>query len=414
MLPALVAIVLAGALGAAAVALARVTSRGGLLARQADAGCTSSHSAVRDPANPLDLPAPPGPNPLYGAHFFVDGPRHGVAAGAIAQLLGVDPSRYPDGYSWARFKRSLGHGRFARLLARRPALRYRVRQLEKIGDQPEAQRFSVFSAGGGPGKIYAQVQKMFCYKLSADPGSVPIVSTYFLHPVVHSCPSPAELAGAAPEFKRRVDELVAATGTNPVVYLLEVDAYGSSSCMLHRGDLAPYEALIRYEVDRVAQLPHAVVYLEAGYSDSNSATYTARALNNSDIGLIRGFYTNDTHFNWTINEIRWANRVSRMTNGAHYVVNTAMNGNGPKRNPQPATQGNEDLCDPPGRALGPRTTTVTGFALVDAFLWTHPPGYSNGCRPGAPPSGTFWLARAISLAARANDRVGPRYASRRY
>src|SRR5947209_15723442 len=55
----------------------------------------SQYSGTRDPANPLELSPAPGSDPLSGAHLFVDGPRHGVAAGAIAQLLGVDPQSYP-------------------------------------------------------------------------------------------------------------------------------------------------------------------------------------------------------------------------------------------------------------------------------------------------------------------------------
>jgi endoglucanase len=256
---------------------------------------------------------------------------------------------------------------------------------------------------------------MFCFKLSADRGSIPLISTDFVHPVVHSCPSPAELSAAWPDLRRRVGELVAATGNHPAVYLLEIDAYGSSSCMLRRGDLGQYEALLRYEVDRVGSLPHAVVYLEAGYSDSNSASYTARALNNSDIGKIRGFFTNDTHFVWTIDEVHWANRIARATGGAHYIVNTAENGNGPKHNPDPVHQGNEQLCNPPGRALGPRDTTQTGFRYADGFLWEHVPGNSGGtCGVGDPPGSTFWPARALAEAARANDRLGPRYPSRPY
>lgn len=375
--------------------------------------CPHGHGSRRDPSNPLDLATPPGADPLHGAHFFVDGPRHGAAAGAIARLLGVDPHRYPDTYSWARFKASLSHGAFARRLAASGGLRWRVHQLEKIAEEPEVARVSIYSMGGGPGKLHAFTEKLLCFNHRADPGSVPLINTYFLHPVVGSCPSPAELAAAGPDFRRRVDEVVAATGHHPVVYLLELDAYGSSSCMARRRDLGQYEALVRYEVDRFATLPHAVVYLEAGYSDSNGPAYTARALNHSDIGRIRGFYTNDTHLNWTMTEVHWANKISRWTHGAHYIVNTAQNGNGPLWNRDRVHDGNEDLCNPPGRGLGPRRTTDTGVRAADAFMWTVVPGNSSGCG-GGPPGGVFWPARAIDLASRANERLGPGFPSRPY
>ena len=140
--------------------------------------CADPYPATRDPSNPLDLPVAPGANPLVGARFFVDGPRHGEAAGAIAQLLGVSPTRFGDSRSWASFKARLAHGRLHRKLKHNPALAYKVRLLEKIAEQPEAQRFSRYSAGGGPGAIFAQVQKIFCHNLTADPGTIPIITTY--------------------------------------------------------------------------------------------------------------------------------------------------------------------------------------------------------------------------------------------
>ncbi len=377
--------------------------------------CPDPYPAKRDPNNPLMLRTPPGSDPLNGARFFVDGPRHGDAAGAIARLLGVNPTRYPDDYSWARFKDKLEHGRLHSKLEHHPGIAWKVRMLEKIADQPEAQRFSAASFGGGRAAAWDMAIKIFCHNMTADPGSIPIVSTYFLHPDVGgSCPSPAEIAAARPKFERSINEIVAATGRRPVVYLLELDAIGSSSCMAQRGDLGDYLSLFRYEIEKVGSLPHAVVYAEAGYSDSHSAGYTARALNKAGVRHIRGFFTNDTHTNWTINEVRWAQKISRMTGGAHFIVNTAQNGRGPKKNPHPGTQGTNDLCNPPGRGLGPLLDTAAGFSYVDAFMWTHVPGNSSGHCNGGPSSGTFWPARAIGLASRANGQLGSGYPSRPY
>jgi endoglucanase len=360
------------------------------------------------------LPNPPGANPLAGAKFFVNGPAHGSAAGAIARMLGVDPTSYPDDYSWVRFKHDLDFGPLHTKLGGHPALSHKVKLLEKIASEPEAQRFSAYAQGGGPGAIYSQVQKIFCHNLTADPGTVPIITTYFLHPAAGSCASTSQLTAIGPVFRRRIDEMAAGTGNRPAVYLLEVDAFGSSSCMARIGDLSQWEAYVQYEVDKISALPHTVVYLEAGYSDANPAAYTARALNASGIHKIRGFFTNDTHINWTVKEVHWAERVSRLTHGAHFIVNTAQNGRGPKRNPHPVTQGNEDLCNPPGRGLGPPPTTDTGFPSADAFLWTHVPGNSSGHCHGGPDAATFWAARAIGLAAHANDRLGPGFASDPY
>jgi endoglucanase len=201
--------------------------------------------------------------------------------------------------------------------------------------------------------------------------------------------------------------MAAANGRRPAVYLLEIDGIGSSACMRRTGGLPYWEAALRYEAQTVAALPHTVVYLEGGYSDANSPAYTARALNAAGVRRIRGFFTNDTHNQWTINEIRWGERISRLTGGADFIVNTANNGRGPKLNPHPVTQGIEELCNPPGRGMGPVPTTRTGFRHVDAFLWTGVPGNSSGHCRGGTDSGTFWLARALQLASRAPALLGP-------
>jgi len=402
-LPVLVALTVALAAGTAAVA--KSSGRARARAVQACSGDPAPH----DPRNPLDLATAPGRDPLSGARFFVDGPRHGLAAGAIVSLLGQNQREYPDAFPWSALQTDLNLG----LPSVAPALRHQLSELEKIASQPEAQRFSAFSGGGGPGAIRAQVNKIFCGNLSADPRSVPIISTYFAHPGVNGC-SRGDIAAAMPVFRRRIDEMASTTGNHPAVYLLELDALGSSACYARAGAMSAWEAMLRYEVDKMAALPHTVVYLEAGYSDSNGAAYTARALNKIGIGRIRGFFTNDTHINWTINEVRWAEKISRMTRGAHYIVNTAQNGNGPLMNRNRVRYGNEDLCNPPRRGLGPLPTTNTGFPHADAFLWTHVPGNSSGSCNGGPPSGSFWTAKAIDLASHANDRIGPHYPSRPY
>jgi endoglucanase len=375
--------------------------------------CRDPYPSRRDPSNPLMLPKPPGPNPLTGARFFVDGPAHGAAAKAIAELIGVNPASYPDDYSWARFKDELDHGSLHARLNGHPVASYAVQLLEKIAAQPEGQRFSLYSQGGGPGAIFSQVQKIFCHNLTADPGSIPIIDTFFLYQAGY-CETTAQILANRPTFERQVNEMAAGIGNRPAVMLLELDAIGASLCMQQSGALPEWEADIRYEIDKVAALPHTVVYVEAGYSDGNSPSYTARALKAIGTRGIRGFFTNDTHINWTINEIRWGQRVSSLTGGLPFIVNTADSGRGPKLNPHPTAQGVEDLCNPPGRAAGPRTTAQTGFAHVDAFIWLHPPGNSSGSCNGGTASGTFWLHRALVEAGNADDKLGPGFPTKPY
>src|SRR5436190_1415686 len=212
--------------------------------------CPEPYSEQRDPSNPLGLPVPPGPNPLTGAHFFVPGPARGNAASAIARLVGIRPASQPDSESWVAFRAKIDHR-----LRRDRRLRHKVLQLSKIASQPEAQRISAYSRGGGPDAAFLQTQKIVCKNIAADPGSIPIINTYFLHPTVKDhCPRPSDVRAAEPLFKRRVNEFAAAIDRRPAVLLLETDGLGSSSCVWRRGALGEWERMLRYEVQTVAAL----------------------------------------------------------------------------------------------------------------------------------------------------------------
>jgi endoglucanase len=370
-----------------------------------------NYPATRDPANPLDLPNPPGPNPLNGANFFVDGPAHGSAAGAIASLLGMDPHSLPNNLSWADFQQQLQSGPLADRIAADPSLAQKVALLEKIAAQPEANRFSMYSQGGGPGAIYGQVHKILCSNLAADPGSVPIFTTFFLYQAGY-CETRSQILANRPNFERQINEMARGIDRRPAVMLLELDAIGASKCMQQNGGLRYWEQNMSYEINKLAALPHTVVYIEGGYADSNGPGYTARVLNAVGVQKIRGFFTNDTHEDWTINEVHWGQQVSRLTHGAHFIVNTATNGQGPMIPANRVRDGNEVLCNPPGRGIGPLPQMSPGFAAADAFLWTAPPGNSSGSCNGGPAAGTFWPAKAVGMAALANGKLGPGFPSR--
>jgi len=177
-------------------------------------------------------------------------------------------------------------------------------------------------------------------------------------------------------------------------------------------------ALLKYEIDQLSQLPHALLYVEGGTSDANSPRQVAQVLRASDARRIRGFFLNDTHFNWASKEIQFGNQVARLTGGLHFVIDTRGDGQGPILNPHPVTQGIEQLCNPPHRGLGPKPGASNGKAYgmystyLDGFVWVTTPGASTA--PTCPgrsghwvPSGIFDEGIAIDFAAHANDRIGP-------
>jgi hypothetical protein len=92
---------------------------------------------------------------------------------------------------------------------------------------------------------------------------------------------------------------------------------------------------------------HALLYVEGGTSDANSPPEVARVLNASDAYKIRGFLTNDTHFNWADREIRFANKIAALTHGLRFVVDTRADGNRPLLNPHLVTRGSSSCATRP-------------------------------------------------------------------
>ena len=142
---------------------------------------------------------------------------------------------------------------------------------------------------------------------------------------------------------------------------LEIDSIITMPSLTRHGQ-AVREQELQYAINTLtADCPHLVIYLDAGAADALSPKRAAGYLRRSGVAKIQGFFLNATHFDWTSNEIRYGEKISRLTGSKHFVVNTGQNGRGPLRPPDIVQQGNEVLCNPPGRGLGPRPTAATGY-----------------------------------------------------
>ena len=306
--------------------------------------------------NPLGLPVVPASgNPLSGARFFVD---HENAASLAA-------ARYP--------------------------------QLRVLADQPGTARFGRFS-----GPVVGPVVHNYLMRAAVQqPGTVPMLATYRL--VDGHCGSWSDPPADQASYHRFITSFARGIGGYRAVLFLEMDAMITTPCLSPQG-VAVRMAELRDAINVLnANCPHLVVYLDAGAGDALPAGRAAALLRRAGVEEIQGFFLNSTHFDGTSKEIAYGEAVSRMTGGKHFVVNTGENGRGPLVPPDRVHQGNEVLCNPPGRGLGPKPTTNTGHPDVDAFAWTSNPGESGGaCVPGAPPTGVFWPAYALMLARNAD------------
>jgi endoglucanase len=322
---------------------------------------------VRQPRNPLALAAAPlGGDPLSGAHFYVDH-TWGLASRAARDVGDQHPG-------WAGL-------------------------LNVIASQPETHRFGGWD-GPDPGEtVQGYLQRAYL----EQPGTVPMIATYRL--VHEGCGGAADTPAQEAAYDAWMRGLARGISTYRAVVFLEMDSLITTGCLSGRG-LRTRMRELQYAIAQLNTLPRVLVYLDAGAADAARASDMAHLLRMAGVSQIQGFFLNSTHFDWTSREIRYGQQISRMTGGKHFIVSTAVNGRGPLVPHSRVRNGNEVLCNPPGRGLGPKPTWKTGYPKVDAFAWIGNPGRSGGaCVPGAPPTGAFWLQYALDLVRHADFRV---------
>ncbi len=327
---------------------------------------------VRNPLNPLALsPAPSNGNPLQGARFYVD--RWGSPAGQSELAL----------------------------LHSAPAT---ARALSVIAEQPWTVRFGAWNGPDPSQAVFTSLEKSY----DADPGAVPMIATYRL--VARQCAEggAADTTAQQASYRHFIDGLSYGIGNFRAVLFLEMDSLITSPC-LKPNALSVRLAELHYAISTLARNPHLVIYVDAGAGDALNWRNAAGLLNRAGVHQAQGFFLNSTHFDWTTSELAYGQRIARTLGGVHFVVSTATNGQGPLVPHSRVRQGNEVLCNPAGRGLGPRPTGSTGYRWADGFAWIGNPGESGGaCVPGAPPTGAYWPAYAAGLVKRANFNItGP-------
>ncbi|GGO89437.1 glycoside hydrolase family 6 protein [Wenjunlia tyrosinilytica] len=204
--------------------------------------------------------------------------------------------------------------------------------------------------------------------------------------------------GGAPDavaYRRWIDELAAGIGDHSATVVLEPDAVahmvdGCTHAAFHE---ERYE-LLAYAVRRLKRQPATKVYLDAANSSwIPDPDRMVGPLQRAGVADADGFAVNVANFETTEASRSYGHLLSGALDGAHFVIDTSRNGNGPA----PRSRLREAWCNPPGRALGTPPTTDTGDPLVDAFLWIKRPGDSDGQCRGGPPAGQWWPDYALGL-----------------
>lgn len=142
---------------------------------------------------------------------------------------------------------------------------------------------------------------------------------------------------------------------------------------------------------KVLKAAGAAVYIDAGNPNWIEANEMGARLKRAGIADADGFALNVSNYYTNAQNIAYGERVSAVTGGKHFIIDSSRNGNGSR---------NGEWCNPRGRAIGMAPTVETRHHLVDAYLWIKRPGESDGECAGGPRAGAWWSEYAIELAQR--------------
>jgi endoglucanase len=252
--------------------------------------------------------------------------------------------------------------------------------------------------------IATTVEKWFADAEQSQPGTTVQLTMYNL---VHSGILPSKIKN---RYENWITQFAKGLGNFRAVVYLEEDSLITMN-RFSPSQRKVREAELAFAVKALEQDPHVVVYLDAGASDTlTTPGRYAQMLKASDVAQAQGFFVNSTHNEWVTTEMHFGQQISRDLGGAHFVVQSGTAGRGPRLNPHPVTQGVEDLCNAPGRGLGPLTWN-TGYKDVDGLLWFANVGFTANtpCHDGGPGLATFWPARAYQIVKRRVTRItGPK------
>ncbi|MGH7603586.1 MAG: glycoside hydrolase family 6 protein [Gemmatimonadaceae bacterium] len=257
-------------------------------------------------------------------------------------------------------------------------------QIDKIASGSQAQWFGEWN-----GDVFSAVSS--AANTAATAGAVPVLVAYNI-PQRDCGGLSAGGVGSAAAYKTWIAAFANGLVGHKAVVILEPDALTQTDC-LSSADLATRMDLIQYAVSVLKSASRDVaVYLDGGHSAWRSPSDQASRLQRANVAGADGFALNVSNFQYTSNLIAYGKSVSALIGGKHFVIDTSRNGLGPTSDNQ--------WCNPAGRGLGFRPTTLTADPLVDAYLWIKTPGESDGACNGAPVAGQWWADYALGLAER--------------
>jgi endoglucanase len=260
-------------------------------------------------------------------------------------------------------------------------------QMEKIATSPDIFYFSEWTqnaSGGTPAHVDWQTDQI------TSAGALPVYGLY----AIPNRDCGAYSSGGfttGDQYRSWVDQVVSGLQGREAVFVIEPDALASTNC-LTSAQLTERFNLIHYAVNKI-EAEGSAAYIDASNCFAPDS-FIANRLISAGIADATGFARNVSNFCYTDSEIQHGTAISNAVGGKHFIIDTSRNGLGPY-------QGQNNWCNPPGRALGPKPTANTASPLVDAYYWLKRPGESDGSCNGYPSAGTWMPEYALGLAQRA-------------
>ena len=188
------------------------------------------------------------------------------------------------------------------------------------------------------------------------------------------------------EYQPWIDEVAAGIAGRRLAVILEPDALLQlGRCPDLEGDRLGH---LKYAAETLSAAG-ATVYIDAASSNfPGSAQVMADRLRAVGVDSTRGFAVNVANHKWDEESRVYADEISRLLGGAHYVIDTSRNGAG--------SEGG-DWCNSRDRALG-AAPGAAEWQNQDASLWIKTIGASDGTCGGGPAAGLWWEEIALELA----------------
>jgi endoglucanase len=188
------------------------------------------------------------------------------------------------------------------------------------------------------------------------------------------------------DFVKIYSAIFGQTGAN-IYLVLEPDALSQLDLISNQSDQTARLNAVKQATIELKKNANVKVYQDAGHDNWVPDTTMAQRLTAAGIALADGFALNSSNNRPVPGCIDYGNRVSALTAGKHYVIDTGRAGQ----------NYGGDWCNPPDRKLGPEPTLSTGVALCDAYLWTKVIGESDGYCNGGPAAGEWYPSYCIDI-----------------